>query len=173
MEPVKGGTLARLPEDIAKIFKDADPNASIPSWALRFIASKDNLITVLSGMSTLEQMEDNVSFMQNMKKLTDDEQKVIDKVVDALHAKPIIPCTGCSYCTKGCPMNINIPGVFSNMNTYLIYENADAAQGGYRWTTSGRGKASDCIGCGQCESVCPQHIEIIEELKKAAKVLEG
>lgn len=171
MEPVKGGTLAKLPADIDKIFKDADPSASAPSWALRFVASHDNLVTVLSGMSTFEQMQDNVSFMENFKPLTDDEYKVIDKVIDALHAKPTIPCTGCSYCTKGCPQGVNIPGCFNSMNTYLTYDNVDAAKGGYFWATQKGGKASECIGCGQCETVCPQHISIIDELKKVAEIL--
>ena len=173
MEPVKGGSLAALPADIAKIFTDADPKASLSSWAIRFAASLDGLVTVLSGMSTLAQMEDNLSFMENFQPLTGAERAVVDKVRAALDKVPQIPCTACSYCTKGCPQSINIPGVFKAMNNQLIYGNRAGAVGNYSFATRTGGKASDCIACGQCEAACPQHIEIIEELKKAVEMFEG
>ena len=173
MEPVKGGSLAALPADIAKIFTDADPKASLSSWAIRFAASLDGLVTVLSGMSTLAQMEDNLSFMENFQPLTGAERAVVDKVRAALDKVPQIPCTACSYCTKGCPQSINIPGIFKAMNNQLIYGNRAGAVGNYSFATRTGGKASDCIACGQCEAACPQHIEIIEELKKAVEMFEG
>ncbi len=172
MEPVKGGNLANLPEDVTKIFTDYNKDASLPSWALRFVASHEGLVTVLSGMSTLDQMKDNVSFMENFQPLSSDEENVIAKAVEALNAKPSIPCTGCSYCTKGCPMSINIPAVFKAINFKYVYDNINSAKGEYGWATKSGAKASDCVACGQCESVCPQHIEIIEELKKCAEILE-
>ena len=173
MEPVKGGSLANLPESVSKIFTDANPGASLPSWAIRFAASLDGLVTVLSGMSTLAQMEDNLSFMENFQPLTDEERAVVDKVRAALDALPQIPCTACSYCTKGCPQSINIPGIFKAMNNQLVYNNRAGAVGNYSFATRSGGKASDCIACGQCEGACPQHISIIEELKRAVEMFEG
>ena len=173
MEPVKGGTLANLPESVSKVFKEANPDLSIPSWAIRYCASLEGLVTVLSGMSNIEQMDDNLSYMENFQPLSEEEQDVVKKAQDALAAMPSVPCTSCEYCKKGCPMEINIPGIFGALNTYLVYENLPAAKGGYGWQTSKGGKASACIACGQCEAVCPQHISIIDELKKAAELLEG
>ncbi len=172
MEPVKGGSLANLPEAVSGIFEAAEPEASNSSWALRFAASLDGIVTVLSGMSNIAQMEDNLKTMSAFKPLDDADKQVIEDAQSALAAIPHIECTGCQYCTKDCPMQINIPGIFSNMNTYLVYNNLAGAKGGYGWSTNKGGKASACIECGQCESVCPQHLPIIEELKKAAELLE-
>ncbi len=173
MEPVKGGSLADLPESVAGIMKEADPNASLSSWAVRYAASLDGLITVLSGMSTLEQMQDNLSYMENFKPLDEGERAVIGKVQKALDALPQIPCTACQYCVKGCPMEINIPGIFKAMNNQLIYGNRKGALGNFGFATRIGGKPSACIACGQCEGACPQHIAIIEELKNAVDMLEN
>lgn len=173
MEPVKGGSLANLPESVASVFKAAAPDKSLSSWAIRYAASLDNLVTVLSGMSNIAQMDDNLATMKDFAPLTEAEYAVIAKAKAALNAMPSIPCTGCAYCVKGCPQEINIPGVFNAMNTYLIYENIGAARGNYGWATNRGGKASACVECGQCEAVCPQHIAIIEELKKCATTLEA
>lgn len=173
MEPVKGGSLSALPENIEKIFKAADEQASLSSWALRFAASLDGLVTVLSGMSTLEQMKENLATMSDFKPLSESEKAVISNVQQALESIPQIPCTACQYCVKGCPQGIAIPGIFSAMNTYLIYDRLTAAKGSYGWETKDGGKASKCIECGACEQACPQHIGIIGELKKAAELLEG
>lgn len=172
MEPVKGGSLAQLPEPIADIFHKANPAASLPSWAIRYAASLPGLITVLSGMSTLEQVQDNTSFMEHFQPLSDDERAVVAQVQEALDKVPQIPCTGCQYCTKGCPQGVAIPGIFKAMNNYLIYNNMPGALGNYAFATRNGGKATECVACGQCESACPQHISIIEELKRAAELLE-
>ena len=173
MEPVKGGSLAALPAPIEKIFKDAAPDASLPSWAIRYAASLDGLVTVLSGMSTLSQMEDNLSFMEDFKPLDDAERAVVDKARAALDALPQIPCTACQYCVKGCPMSINIPGVFKAMNNQLVYGNRKGALGNFAFATRQGGKPSQCIACGQCEGACPQHIGIIGELQRAVEMLEN
>jgi predicted aldo/keto reductase-like oxidoreductase len=174
MEPVKGGSLASLPDSIGNIFKDADPTMSQASWAIRFAASLPNVITVLSGMSTLEQMENNLSYMEHFKPLSPDERKTVDKARLQLEATPRVPCTSCEYCVKGCPQGIKIPGYFEAMNRYLVYNDLNAAQFEYMLTTKfGSAKGSECIACGACESVCPQKIGIIEELKKTVEALEG
>ncbi|MBQ4313735.1 MAG: 4Fe-4S dicluster domain-containing protein, partial [Clostridia bacterium] len=171
-EPVRGGTLAKLPERISHFFTDADPDASTASWAIRFAASLDGVITVLSGMSNIEQMADNLSFMENFKPLDEGEREVIAKVQKALDDTPYIRCTYCRYCVKGCPADIRIPDIFGSMNNYLIYEDMAAAKGNYAWNTRHGVKASDCLQCGQCESVCPQKLTIIDNLKKAVEMFE-
>lgn len=172
MEPVKGGTLANLPENLSSILKEANDSVSQPSWAIRYAASLDGLITVLSGMSSLEQMRDNLTTMENFEPLNSEEKSVIERVQNELKNIPKIPCTDCHYCVKGCPEEINIPSIFTAMNNYLIYKNLSGAKGNYMFATMHGGTASKCIQCGQCEEACPQHIQITEELKKVAEILE-
>ena len=172
MEPVKGGNLAKLPESVASVFRAANPDVSLSSWAIRFAASLDGVITVLSGMSNLAQMEDNLKTMSSFAPLNAAEQATVARATEALNALPHVPCTGCQYCTKGCPQSINIPGIFGAMNNFLVYDNFGGAKGNYQWATHEGGRAGDCIACGQCEAVCPQHIGIIEELKKAAELFQ-
>ncbi len=172
MEPVKGGALANMTPEVQKLFKDARPELSIPSWAVRYAASLEGLVTVLSGMSTEEQMNDNLSYMEHFEPLSGDEREVVKKAVDILSSIPTVPCTACKYCVDGCPQKINIPGIFSTLNGLLLYNNVEGAKDRYAHTVHDGGKASDCIQCGNCEAHCPQHIEIIETLKKAAASLE-
>ena len=176
MEPVKGGTLAKLPAAAEALLRQADPGASIPSWAVRFAASLPNVKMVLSGMSSTEQLLDNTGYMQDFAPLTQQEQAVIAQVVGIINASIAIPCTGCAYCTEGCPMHIAIPKYFSLYNAEMqeLKEKDFTSQGTYYYNLTLKfGKASDCIGCGQCESVCPQHLPIIENLKRVAKQFEA
>ena len=166
MEPVKGGALADPLPAIKKLFDEANPDASYASWAIRFVASHDGIITVLSGMSNLAQMEDNLSYMRDFKPLSEEEEEVIRKAQEALNADNTIPCTACHYCTEGCPMGIPIPDIFAVSNRQAIYPSWDKGKGPYAIATQNKGKASDCIQCGQCEAQCPQHLPIIELLQK-------
>ena len=172
MEPVKGGALANPIPAVQEIFKAADPDVSPASWAIRYVASLEGIITVLSGMSNVEQMEDNISFMKNFKPYTEDEYKVIEKVKEAMAAVPTIACTACHYCTDGCPMSIPIPEIFSARNQQLVYNTIARAKNDYARATSEKGKASDCIQCGQCEAACPQGLPIITLLQECAENLE-
>ena len=173
MEPVKGGALANPIDDVKKIFKDANPDASYASWAIRYVASLDGILTVLSGMSSLEQMQDNLSYMKDFKPLDENEKEVINKVRQTLSGIESIECTACRYCTEGCPMNIPIPDIFDVRNQQLRLNIEDKrAKNSYNFQTSNKGKASECIECGQCESQCPQHLSIIELLKECALNLE-
>ena len=173
MEPVKGGLLANPPESVAKIFKDAEPNSSCASWAIRFVANLDGIITVLSGMSSVEQMEDNLSYMKDFTKLNDSQVQTLKNAQDELAKIPIIPCTSCNYCAKVCPQNIGISASFAAMNMYLLYKNLDQARHNEDWNVvhQGKKKAAECIKCGRCEKVCPQHIEIRKELERVASTL--
>ncbi len=174
MEPVKGGTLASPPEKVAEVFKQADPEASLPSWCIRFAASLPGVLTVLSGMSSIEQMEDNLSVMKDFKPLTEQEQSVVTKAREVLSSMETIPCTSCEYCMSGCPQEIPIPAIFSVFNRYKVYQNYQSAKGSYDWETvvQGRTPASQCIGCGACEDVCPQHIAIRDLLIEAMETFE-
>ncbi|MDR3209690.1 MAG: aldo/keto reductase [Oscillospiraceae bacterium] len=174
MEPIKGGMLANPAPPVKKVFDAADTGASAASWAIRFAASLPGIITVLSGMSNLEQMRDNTGYMQHFKPLDDAERAVISDVQAALAALPSVPCTACKYCVPECPRGIGIPGIFDAMNRELVYGDAAAAKFGYNLETTvfGGAKASECVACASCESVCPQKINIIERLKEAAAKYE-
>lgn len=176
MEPVKGGTLALVPEHVERLFKSHNSEMSVSSWAIRFCAGLENVKMVLSGMSNMEQMVDNTNYMMDFQPLTDADKDVVWKAVDMLNSNIEIPCTGCAYCVDGCPMKIAIPKYFSlyNADKQEVKEKGWTPQGEYYdRLTHTFGKASACVGCGQCEKVCPQHLPIVENLKKVASYFEG
>ena len=171
MEPVKGGALAALSDETRALLMAARPSESPASWAMRYCASLPNIITVLSGMSTSEQMEDNIRAMTAFEPLTEADRLVIEQVREVIAAIPTIPCTGCKYCTEKCPSNIPIPAILETENDRRLFNHAN--RGHYQFITGGKGKAFDCIACGVCEDRCPQHLPIIELLKESAKAFEG
>lgn len=168
MEPVRGGSLAELTPEIETMFREKNPGMSTASWAIRFAASLDGVITVLSGMSNREQMRDNLSYMEEFQPLGDEERATLEKAADILRNTPSVPCTGCKYCVEGCPMSIKIPDFFRVYNQRTIYGNMTMPQNRYNELLKESGKPADCIACGQCESVCPQHIAISELMPKVA-----
>ena len=173
MEPVKGGTLANVPKEAEQLLKASEPSMSIASWGIRFAASLPNVMLVLSGMSSLEQMSDNLSYMEDFKPLSEEQIALTHKAAEIINAKIAVPCTGCSYCTEGCPMQIPIPKYFSlyneDMRENLAEKGWTINYTNYENLAKVFGKAGDCIECGQCESVCPQHLPIIENLKAVAE----
>ena len=170
MEPVKGGALANPPEGVQKIFRKADSDASMASWAIRYVASMDGIITVLSGMSNLAQMDDNLSYMRDFKPLTETEQQLICQAQAELEKDNSIKCTACHYCVDGCPMNIAIPEIFAVKNNEQKKKSWDGGKQAYTIATHGKGTASQCLECGQCESACPQHLPVIELLKECVSM---
>ena len=170
MEPVKGGRLAGLHPE-AKAMLDELHGGTPASYAVRFAAGFENVTMVLSGMSTVEQMTDNLSFMTDFQPLSQTERAAVDRVADCLRALPVIPCTKCRYCVDGCPVSINIPRIFSVVNTARVYEGMEL-RGEYARACQDKGKASDCVKCGQCEAACPQHLEIRTLLEEAAERFE-
>ena len=176
MEPVKGGTLAKVPEELEQMFKAREPDLSVPSWAIRFAASLDNVMVVLSGMSNMEQLLDNTGYMRDFRPLNEEEQKLMLQAAEIINRNITVPCTGCAYCTVNCPKNIAIPKYFSlyNLDLQEIKEKVWTPQRSYYDNlTLEHGKASDCIRCGQCEAMCPQHLPIRKYLEDVARHFES
>ncbi len=168
MEPVKGGALAKPPTAVQKVFRESDPDASFASWAIRFAASLDGIITVLSGMSNLDQMRDNLSYMKDFKPLNSAEQATVRKAQEIMTGVKSISCTACHYCTAGCPKKIAIPEIFAARNQQLVWGQLEEGRRQYAEAVKSGGRASDCIACGQCERACPQQIDVITRLKDCA-----
>jgi len=173
MEPVKGGSLAHVPETIARLFKEYNPDASPASWAIRYCASLPGVLTVLSGMSNMEQLEDNISYMEDFQPLTDEEQRILSQATEVIRDSIAIPCTACHYCSEGCPQQIAIPEYFSLYNNVQQFPDQKSNSTlYYNLVAKNHGKASECVACGQCESQCPQHIDIIDQLTKVSDTFE-
>ncbi|MDE7454387.1 MAG: aldo/keto reductase [Clostridia bacterium] len=171
MEPVKGGNLVNLPNEAKKFFDELG-NASTASYAIRFAAGCKGVFMVLSGMSDMSQMKDNISYMQDYKPLNDKELQAVNNVCAVFKGMNLIPCTACRYCTDGCPKKISIPDLFACMNTKNIYHDWNTDYYYNQVHTKYGGKASECIGCGKCEKACPQHLSIRNLLKDVAKEFE-
>lgn len=174
MEPCKGGTLVNLPEEAEALFKAARPSASNASWAFRFAASQPGVTRVLSGMNSMEQVLDNTNTFSNFELISEEEQLIINKVRKIIEENTPIPCTGCAYCMHGCPKNIAIPQYFALFNSISRTTGSFSSQAVYYNNISLKhGKASECIGCGQCEKACPQHLPIRRDLKEVADKFES
>ena len=165
MEPVKGGTLVNVPESVQTMFQNADKKMSVPSWAIRFAASLENVMMVLSGMSNLEQVLDNTGYMEDFCPLTSKEMEMVHLAGDIIRGSVEIACTGCAYCIVNCPQNIPIPQYFAAYNR--------KNQEGYQALTAKSTKASECVVCGQCEAMCPQQLPIRKLLKTVADKFEA
>lgn len=168
MEPLRGGLLADPPAIVADVFKNAQPQASPAAWALRFVASQPNIITALSGMNAMEQLEDNIAALSGFEGLTSEQMGVIDKALEQFDTFDLVPCTGCNYCARVCPQNVGISGAFLAMNANTMF--GRHVQEWMNWG-SGKNVPSACIECGACEEACPQGIRIVDELKRAAELI--
>ena len=173
MEPAKGGKLANLDDECAEILKAIRPGKSLASWAFRYVGSLPGIATILSGMSTPEQMEDNINTFKDFEPLSEEELAAIDKVKEIMNRVELAGCTSCKYCVEGCPMGISIPDVISAVNTKRKFPGDMRPQFFYNGLVDRYSHASDCIACGQCEGVCPQHLPIISLMQEAVEKFES
>ena len=171
MEPVKGGNLVNLPEN-AKVVLDSLQGGSTASYAIRFVAGFHGIMMVLSGMSSMDQMEDNISYMKDFQPLSKEEQDAVKHVCEIFKAQKMIPCTACRYCTDDCPKHISIPDLFACLNAKKVFNDWNADYYYNNVHTANNGKASHCIKCGKCEHICPQHLKIRDLLVDVAEEFE-
>ena len=171
MEPIKGGSLSQLPQDLAARLKEADPQRSISSWALRWVASKANVKVVLSGMSTMDQVLDNLSTFDDFNPLSVEEQRLVKEVAEEIKARTMNGCTGCAYCMP-CPFGLDIPKNFRIWNEHAKYGNTAAAKNRYFNELKEEERSSQCKKCGKCETLCPQHINIRDDLARMSEDME-
>lgn len=169
MEPVKGGKLASFAGDITEMFARHDKDASAASFALRWVGSLPNVKVILSGMSTMEQVEDNLKTFRDFRPLSEEEQQTVADVVKVLKSRVQNGCTGCGYCMP-CPFGVDIPGTFHTWNTYHMYQNFNAVKGWENWDEKQLPK--NCRKCGKCEQMCPQKLPIREHLARAQEDLD-
>ena len=175
MEPCKGGTLIRVPQEAERLMKAYAPDVSVASWAMRFAASQPGVVRVLSGMNSIEQVLDNCGTFSPFQPLNEEENEIIRPVVDIINANTAVPCTACEYCTHGCPKNIAIPQYFAAYNSIMRTTGSYSSQQVYynNIALAGHGKAGECIKCGKCEQACPQHLPIRDHLEQVAEKFEG
>jgi len=172
MEPLLGGLLVGSASPVAGILHSSNPNVSLASWALRFVAELDGVFVTLSGMSSFEQLADNLATYADITPLSNDERAVLDEALAVLNNVPRIACTLCNYCTSDCPSKIRIPNLISIYNDYLVHNTKINLDNNYRWVTRISGKAGDCIACRVCEEACPQNIEIVTALANISALFE-
>lgn len=174
MEPVKGGRLASVPEEVAADMRALHPNWSPASWAIRFAAGLEGVMAVLSGMSTMEQVLDNTDSMGDPAPLTEEERAVLARAAEAISALPAVACTACRYCVDGCPRNIPIPDYFAlyNRDQLVLRQGGQPDKAAYRALAQDRGLASACVSCRQCVNACPQHLPVIDWLRRTANLYE-
>ncbi|MBQ8093904.1 MAG: aldo/keto reductase [Clostridia bacterium] len=172
MEPVKGGKLANPPENVRSLFASVHPEWSCASWALRFAMGLDGVLTVLSGMSSTEQVEDNLKTMRTLGEMGDTEKKTLRQAQVLMGRSNAIPCTACKYCMEGCPKQLNIPGIMEAINLKTANGQAEDAKAQYAAVTVDGHTAGSCITCRKCESACPQHLPISDAMKKASELFD-
>jgi len=170
MEPVKGGTLAQLPEKAVAILKEKKEDVSVASWAMRFCGTLDNVKVILSGMSNMEQIEDNLKTMVGFEPLSEEEKEAVTAATGAYLSIPTVQCTSCRYCEPGCPVSIKIPDMIRSLNNTKLYGMNDQAVTLHDKFAKEGNLASACVECGQCEGVCPQHLNIMEIMKEISEV---
>jgi predicted aldo/keto reductase-like oxidoreductase len=172
MEPLRGGMLSNLPEHVENMLREFNGDTGT-AWGLRFCASLDGILTILSGMSTVEQVKENIATLKTVKPFTPEESAVMEKVREAYNKCDLIACSGCEYCHKVCPTHVSIPGIFAVTNRRRKFGDWEGIYGTYFWEAGCGAAASACIQCGKCEKVCPQNLPIVQLLEEAVEIFEN